>query len=196
MSDSAIHEKNQLRREARRRRQDPSESRSRLDQQIRQHLLRGIEGSGHTRLAAFLSFDGEPDLEPALLRLRDQGLTIALPVLDPDAPGIMKMREWRPGVTMRANAFGIREPARGDRVSLDSLDLVLLPLVAYDASGARLGMGGGYYDRWLDPSRSAQVPVRVGVAYHCQQFPRVPMEAWDAPMDAIVNEDGWFSFPL
>ena len=81
-------------------------------------------------------------------------------------------------------------------MSLDSLDLVLLPLVAYDASGARLGMGGGYYDRWLDPSRSAQVPVRVGVAYHCQQFPRVPMEAWDAPMDAIVNEDGWFSFPL
>ena len=197
MSESANHEKSQLRSEARRRRQECSpEHKSRLDRQIRQHLLRGISCSDHTRLAAFLAFDGEPSLEPALSHLSELGLTIALPVIDAVAPGNMQMHAWRPGIDMQINEFGIREPAHGDLLTRDSLDVVFLPLVAYDASGARLGMGGGYYDRWLDSGRSTRPPARVGVGYACQQLPSIPVEPWDAPLDAIVNENGWFSFPL
>ena len=190
-------QKSLLRLEARALRRDiPDSERTLLDQRIRQHLVRAVRHENVQRLAAFLPFDGEPDLAPALAGLADEGRTIALPFIDPAHAGAMTMRTWKPDCVLRINAFGIPEPTDGAEQGVDTFDLVFLPLVAYDAEGTRLGMGSGYYDRWLRGRKPGHRLSRVGVAYARQQWPALPREAWDVPLDAIVNERGWFPFPL
>jgi 5-formyltetrahydrofolate cyclo-ligase len=147
-------------------------------------------------LGAYLAFDGEPDLEPALLELRNDGFRIALPVLEGPIPPSMSLRIWTNQTPLQPNRFGIREPLAGKPVGLDALDVLLMPLVAYDARGVRLGVGGGYYDRLLSNRAPGAGPERVGVAYSRQQALTLPREEWDVPLNAILNENGWFAFPL
>ena len=79
---------------------------------------------------------------------------------------------------------------------LSQLDIVLLPLLAFDDRGNRLGMGGGYYDRLFASRlhRKTKQPLRVGLAFDCQQAERLPMQAWDVPLHAVVTESGWRFF--
>src|SRR5687767_13746260 len=95
---------------------------------------------------------------------------------------------------MRRNRFGIPEPT-GRRCAPQQLDLVLLPLVAFDRRGARLGMGGGFYDRTFAFLRVAgrRKPRLVGLAHHFQEVAQLPREPWDVPLAAIVTERGWVS---
>ena len=104
-------------------------------------------------------------LRPGALPLRPRALPPPQPI--PAAPG------WPVA----------RPPAQ--------LDLILAPLVAFDRAGGRLGMGGGYYDRLL----SAPRPPVIGVAHGCQEVPRVPLDAWDQPVDAIVTETALIAPP-
>lgn len=86
-------------------------------------------------------------------------------------------------------AFGTREPAGGDVIPFGEASVLLVPGVAFDRSGARLGRGGGFYDRLLgDAALSAQ---RIAVCFACQLVERVPVEPHDAEVAAIVTEDGW-----
>jgi 5-formyltetrahydrofolate cyclo-ligase len=89
---------------------------------------------------------------------------------------------------LRANRFHIAEPVGAGRPP--RLDLIVLPLVAFDGSGRRLGMGGGYYDRWLARARPWRRPLRVGLAFAAQEVPAVPAGARDARLDAVVTERG------
>jgi 5-formyltetrahydrofolate cyclo-ligase len=69
---------------------------------------------------------------------------------------------------------------------------VLLPLVAFDPQGGRLGMGGGYYDRtfaFLNGQKGGQKPKLIGLAHHFQQIPKLPIESWDVPLNAIVTDE-------
>ena len=86
-------------------------------------------------------------------------------------------------------AYGIRTPVpeHSEDVEPEELDLVLVPLVAYDARCRRLGMGKGYYDRYLPRCTRA---VKLGVAFSCQQTGKVPVGRWDWPLDAVVTEKG------
>jgi 5-formyltetrahydrofolate cyclo-ligase len=68
---------------------------------------------------------------------------------------------------------------------------MLLPLVAYDLHGGRLGMGAGWYDRTL--AAHSQRPLRVGVGWALQRHERLPMDDWDQPLHAVLNEKGWFT---
>jgi 5-formyltetrahydrofolate cyclo-ligase len=104
------------------------------------------------------------------------------------AGGELRFTRWRPGQALRANRYGIGEPvalARPPR-----LDLVVLPLVAFDAQGRRLGMGGGYYDRRLARARATRRPLRVGYAFALQEVASVPAAAHDVALDAVVTERG------
>ena len=172
------------------------DKRGELNRMIGRHLLARLGNQTGLSVGGYLAFDGEPDLEAALLELRSSGHRIALPVLERQETPSMCLRNWADDTPLRRNRFEILEPVDGQRIELAELDVLLIPLVAYDARGARLGLGGGYYDRLLSTGSANGKPLRVGVGYALQQAANLPLEDWDAPLHAILNEHGWFSFPL
>jgi 5-formyltetrahydrofolate cyclo-ligase len=184
--------KAQLRRTMRQRRSAITvEERSALDDAIRRNLLAWCDQADPAVVAAFLAFDGEPDLEPALLQMAESGTRLALPVVE-NEPGrsVIRFREWLPGRELRANRFGIREPSRTTEIRLPQIDLVLVPLVAWDESGGRLGMGASYYDRLFQPFRELARPVRMGVGYGVQKADRLPLDPWDVRLHMMLSESG------
>lgn len=80
----------------------------------------------------------------------------------------------------------LAEPDRGRARPPWALQLVLMPLVGFDAAGHRLGQGGGYYDRWL-ARPACRRPVLLGIAFDCQQVEALPADPWDAPLDGIIT---------
>jgi 5-formyltetrahydrofolate cyclo-ligase len=78
---------------------------------------------------------------------------------------------------------------------LADIDLLLMPLVGWDESGTRLGMGAGFYDRALAPLCQSDAPVRAGVAYQLQKIPDLPNEPWDIRLHMLLSETGWFTCP-
>lgn len=98
---------------------------------------------------------------------------------------------WEQGALLQENRYGIPEP--GPQYPLrpaQDLDMVLMPLVGWSKNGARLGMGGGFYDRAL---AGATGPVRIGLGFECQQAEQVPTEGWDIPMDFVVTESAVYT---
>ena len=76
-------------------------------------------------------------------------------------------------------------------VKVTSLDLLLLPTVGWTADGARLGMGGGFYDRCLGSVKASQRPLLVGLAYACQRCEDLRADPWDVQLDGVLTEEGW-----
>ncbi|MEM1081930.1 MAG: 5-formyltetrahydrofolate cyclo-ligase, partial [Pseudomonadota bacterium] len=108
---------------------------------------------------------------------------------------------WHRGCRLADNGYGIPEPVEGPLQVPMSMDWVLMPLVAYDSSGRRLGMGGGFYDRSFafKIDRSEIAPRLIGVAYACQAMAaaataRLPAESWDVGMNGLLNEHGLIKF--
>jgi 5-formyltetrahydrofolate cyclo-ligase len=133
------------------------------------------------------------DPRPLMNYLWALGRSLYLPVL----VGLHERRLWfsayTPGDALVCNRYGIPEPARvhGRRIKTTALDLVLMPLVAFDATGHRLGMGGGYYDQcfgFLNRRTCWRKPRLVGLAYEFQQLPFIKPEPWDVALDAIATE--------
>jgi len=166
--------------------------RQRLDPEINGHLLQFARTNAISTVAAFMAFDGEPDLQPALRALADSGVLVALPVVT-DTPGksTIAFRHWQEGCKMQPNRYGIVEPAGTRELHARELDLVLVPLVAWDASGGRLGMGASFYDRFFQPYAHADRPRRVGVAYQAQRVAAIPMDPWDVRLHGVISETGY-----
>ncbi len=143
-----------------------------------------------TTLAAFIATDEEPTLRSLLLAAAADGKTVLLPVIV--APGVLRLRRWRPGVRMRRNRFGIPEPVSPTRFATmpnwRRRTLLCAPLTACDAQFNRVGMGGGYYDRLFAATSHLVCVRRVGVAFDCQRVESIAAERWDAPLDALVTE--------
>lgn len=133
----------------------------------------------------YLPIDGELDPGGAAGRLRARGWTLLLPVVGADRD--MSFVRWEPGDELIENRFGIAEPARSDRPRLaaSDLDVVLVPCVAVDPAGNRLGFGAGFYDRALAGTDA----VRIGLAFEVQVVDRLEPEPWDVPLDVIVTEE-------
>ncbi|MGH8189602.1 MAG: 5-formyltetrahydrofolate cyclo-ligase, partial [Steroidobacteraceae bacterium] len=96
--------------------------------------------------------------------------------------------------------YGILEPLRerSRQAALRELDFILMPLVAIDARGARLGTGAGFYDRRLHRLRSARAwrrPKLIGVAYEFQRVPRLDAAPWDVPLDGLITERNFYKHP-
>ncbi len=145
------------------------------------------------RIAAYLAIDGEPDLHPLLSHLHLLGKTLALPVVQ--AGNRMSFSAYRPDAPLSLNRFGIQEPtAKAAKVHALTLDLALMPLVAFDRQGNRLGMGGGFYDRCFGLQPRSLRPLLVGVAHRMQQVQALRPAPWDVPLDAILTEAGWQAF--
>ncbi len=127
-------------------------------------------------IAVFLSFDGELDTRPLIERLWQQAKQVYLPVLHPFSPGNLLFLRYTPETPLVHNRFNILEPQLDVRnvLPVGSLDVVLTPLVAFDSSGQRLGMGGGFYDRTLQNWQHLG-PYPIGLAHDCQQVEQLPV---------------------
>ena len=137
------------------------------------------------RVAAYAATDGELNLWPFIARHP----RIVLPVVE--SAQRMTLRRYRLGDPVRRNRFGIAEPAGGRCVPAIALSVVLMPLVAFSDEGRRIGMGGGFYDRYFS---AAQRPLMVGVAHELQRLKHISHRDWDVPLDAAVTERGWRYF--
>lgn len=188
--------KSRLRKELRRRRAAVADTqRSMWDDRINQHLELHAGRTASRAVAAYMAFDGEPDLGPALRRLLGKGVTVALPVVV-DLPGkpVITFRQWDKTTEMVANRFGIPEPDGTRDIRITDIDLVLVPLVGWDNEGGRLGMGASFYDRLFQAYAGMARPLRVGVGYELQRLDRVPREPWDVRLHGMVTEAGWHHF--
>ncbi len=143
-------------------------------------------------IALYIPNDGEIDPTPLIKVLRQRGKQCYLPVL---RPFINKL--WFAPLTlgskMKPNRFGIPEPdvAPSQMRNAQSLNVILMPLVAFDRHGGRLGMGGGFYDRTLAFKTRQSAPTSprlIGLAHECQEVEQIPMESWDIPLDAIATD--------
>ena len=151
-----------------------------------------------TRVAGYLAFDGEPDITPALARMNAGATEVSLPVISADTSDrSMIFRRWFPqdeNTEMKKNLFGIEEPVIGEKTDLSELDIIFLPLVAWDEDGGRLGMGAGYYDRILEAVADKSSPLRIGIAYEAQCAENIPMHENDVPLHGVITEKGLVDF--
>lgn len=162
-----------------------------LDRDIQRHVLDWPRLVRCRHVAAYWAVKGEPDLGPLMQRLAARGITTYLPVTGPGRS--LSFHAWELGDPLRNNPFGIPEPASGRVIETAKLDLVLMPLVAWDAAGRRLGMGGGYYDKAFQPLLGLDGARRVGVAYSVQQAEQLPEDEWDVRLHAVVTDSGWIA---
>jgi 5-formyltetrahydrofolate cyclo-ligase len=140
-----------------------------------------------TVISAYWPMGDEIDPRPLMLALTARGQALALPAIRAkDAP--LDFRAWRPGDVLRPAGFGTREPL--PEAPLVQPRLLLIPLLAFDPAGYRLGYGGGFYDRSLALLRRTGDILAVGLAYAAQQVAAVPREATDQPLDLVVTEAG------
>ncbi len=139
-------------------------------------------------IGAYAAFDGEVDLSALYRQLsaRPHPPRLAFPVHTRGEPlRFFEAREWR-GVE------GSYLRPIGPEVPLGELEVVLVPGVAFSPSGARLGLGGGFYDRtFSDPPQRTSAPLTFGVAFTFQITEGLPVEAWDLKVSALVTERGW-----
>lgn len=133
-------------------------------------------------LGAYMALPDEPELTPLLERLAQRGYDICLPRVE---GAEMHFFRWDTRQQLApSGAFGIREPG-GDapRVAPESLDLVIVPAIAFDTRHYRLGRGRGYYDKYLPQTRAFAVGVSLGL-WQLQELPR---DSWDRPMDLVLT---------
>lgn len=147
------------------------------------------------RIGFYSSVASEISLAPLINAELARGRLIYLPHLEHTAPQ-MRFAPWCGSpMLLMPNRFGILEPRvdAAELIEANALDLVLLPLVAFDRLGMRLGSGAGYYDRALSMRRDRPPPpLLVGIAYACQEVPPIPAASWDVPLDAIATENELF----
>ena len=137
------------------------------------------------RVASYVGCNGE--VKPSFLESNDSKI-FSLPVAQED--GLLKF--VKPDGELKKGKFGIPEPKTGVEIDISELDLVLVPLVAADSSGNRLGHGAGYYDKTFAEDRIFKRPVLVGLAYDFQIVEELESNCLDVPLDILITESQLF----
>jgi 5-formyltetrahydrofolate cyclo-ligase len=146
-------------------------------------LPRGAVVSGYWPLA------GELDIRPLLHQIHDHGHPIGLPVVKGKGQPLL-FRAWSPGAALVQGSFKVLTPPEGAPELVP--DVLLVPLLAFDRDGYRLGYGGGFYDRTLEKRRreahSGHPVLAIGIAFAAQETDKLPKGPFDQPLDWIVTE--------
>ena len=164
-----------------------------LYRQLAQHPL--FRRAKH--IALYLPTDGEIDPRVLLREAQRRGKAVYLPVLSAWPKTKMVFQRIAPDETLIPNRFRILEPRihRARQRKVWALDLVLLPLVGFDATGGRLGMGGGFYDRslaYLTRRQCWRKPTLLGLAHECQKVDSLTQASWDVPLQGTVSDKQWY----
>jgi len=150
----------------------------------------GIAFAGVARPASvsgFLPIGEELDPAPLMLRLAGEGYRLCLPVMEAKGQPLL-FRAWQPGDRLEEVMWGIREPLSS--APQVEPDVLLSPLLAFDANGYRLGYGGGFYDRTLARLRSLKPVVAIGLAMDEQRVDAVPHADYDERLDWVLTPSG------
>ena len=183
--------KARLRRILRARRRDIAAAQARrASEQVAAHVGSSRDWNRARHIGLYLPNDGELDPTPIARRAWSADKRVYLPVVHGQA---LSFVAWRPDTPLTPNRFRIPEP-EGAPVEPRQLELLFLPLVGWSGAGERLGMGGGFYDRFLAGVGAASL-LTVGLAYECQREDSLTglREPWDVALHAIVTEQRWYS---
>ena len=175
--------------------------RSALDRSVRRDAAaavaqwsRGVpEIVAARHLAGYVPVAGELDPGPILARCRTSGAQVYLPEPTPADDGTLStliFAEHRTADALVVGAYGIPVPStEAPRIAAVVLDVVLVPLIAFDDFGTRVGMGAGFYDRaFAFRGEAPTPPLLVGLAYHWQQVATLRREAWDVGLDMVITD--------
>jgi 5-formyltetrahydrofolate cyclo-ligase len=184
-NDEIIARKQALRLEMKGRRAHLNEmDRARASWALCQRLLHFLETRSERIIGVYLSRPFEISLDPMIAALLHGGYTVAAPRVDLER-NVMSFWRLRCLDEVERGPWSVREPLMEDQI--EELPLMVVPGLAFDLNGGRLGMGGGWYDRFLK-----QAYCVVGAAFDCQIVPAVPLEAHDVRVDSVVTECRWF----
>jgi len=146
----------------------------------------------HT-FACYLAHDGELDLTPVIKAIWSKNKKCYLPVIKDE---LLAFALYEKDAVLKENKYKILEPRSAEHIGLNKLDVILLPLIAFDHHNNRLGMGEGFYDKTLASAKSIMMkalttmPTLVGVAHQCQEARRLPVDTWDVPLDMVITDQG------
>jgi 5-formyltetrahydrofolate cyclo-ligase len=136
-------------------------------------------------VSGFMPLKSEINPLPLLRALAEAGANLALPVVAGKGKPLI-MRAWEFGAPLTAGVWGIREPT--DDAPEVAPDILIVPLLAFDRRGHRLGYGAGYYDMTITALRARKPVTAIGIAYAAQEVPEVPMTPRDARLDFVLTE--------
>jgi 5-formyltetrahydrofolate cyclo-ligase len=146
--------------------------------------------AAHKIVSAFFPYKSEIDTRPLLGKLAGEGWTTCLPIVVALGEPLI-FRRWFPGEPTVPGVWDIPRPV--DDAQLVEPDVLLVPLMAFDRRGYRLGYGGGFYDRTLEVLRAKKSIIAIGVAYSAQEVDSVPHGSHDQPLDFVMTEKGVFA---
>jgi 5-formyltetrahydrofolate cyclo-ligase len=135
-------------------------------------------------IACYLARDEEFDCVPIIEKVWRAQKKCYVPVLSPHEENTLEFVSYHHDDILEFNRYKILEPTDKEKVSIDKIDLVIMPLVGFDLQGNRLGMGGGYYDRTFSKKKT----FLLGLAYDAQEVPTLPSDVWDIPLNGILTE--------
>ncbi|MEZ7492742.1 MULTISPECIES: 5-formyltetrahydrofolate cyclo-ligase [Pseudoalteromonas] len=165
-------------------------------QSLKMNFIQHLKSENTTNskhIAIYLSNDGELDTSLLIKELWNLNHAVYLPIIHPFNGANLLFQRYEKNSPMRANRYGILEPKLNcsQICPLPALDYLLMPLVAFDKQGNRLGMGGGFYDRTLARlhEQNWQKPQLIGLAHECQKADALPIESWDVPLETIITPD-------
>jgi 5-formyltetrahydrofolate cyclo-ligase len=187
----AISSLNHLRQSMRRRRQAMGiGAQKRAAHQLARRVLQTDIYQKSQHIAFYWALNGEIELRFLIKKAWTQGKHCYLPVIDGQR---LRFVRYMPASSMGLNRFGIPEPHCGRPIAPDNLDLVLVPLLAFDRHHHRIGMGGGFYDRTFASrvkreSQAQFVPYLMGVAHRCQQVQQITPAPWDVILDQVLTD--------
>lgn len=162
----------------------PSDFRQRASKQIARALLDVVGNLEGRTVSGYWPFRGEPDLREVLEAAWSGGGRAALPIVVEKGHPLL-FRAWKTGDPLEKGVWNIPVPSEGPEVVPD---VVIAPVVGFDAGCFRLGYGGGFFDRTL--ARLGSGPTVIGVGYDCQRIPTIRPLSHDIPMDMVITETG------
>lgn len=186
MSEILEREKKQLRSSASAARAAAAKASPAAAQQLAERAISAAVIPEQGTVSGYWPMGSELDVRPLLLRLHERGQRLCLPVVV-RAGARLVFRLWQPGDELEPAGFGTQVPAESQPDVIPNV--LLVPLLAFDRQGYRLGYGGGFYDRTLVHWREKRNVLAIGIAYAGQEMPAVPRGTHDQALDLIVTEE-------
>ncbi|MBD2797620.1 5-formyltetrahydrofolate cyclo-ligase [Xenorhabdus sp. 18] len=190
-SDCFLSLRQSIRKKNRQRRQNLSrEQQQQFARQAVKQVMAHPKIQQADNIALYLSFDGELDTRPLIQQLWQQNKQVYLPILHPFSRNHLLFLRYCPDTPLVRNCFHIEEPQLDVRqvLPISELDIMFIPLVAFDGTGQRLGMGGGFYDRTLAKWQQQHF-YPIGLAHDFQLVEKLPSASWDIPLPEIITPE-------